>query len=394
MTTAEIIHGDMLQVLPDLTACGFSCDAIITDPPYHLASIAKRFGKPGSAPAQHGRDGAAARLSRGFMGAETDAGDISFRPETWAACAGVLPLGGRMAVFGGTRTWWKTAAAIDAAGFEIEDTIMWIYGQGLVLRQSRLKPCYEPIILARKPGPVANLNIDECRIPVTDDAYAKNCSGDRGHANNRKRNLGFKAGCGSASDVGRWPGNLIYDGSPEVMEAFAAYGDRGAKAPVRGTEPSAAHSGRVYDSPKARVPGAFHSDTGSASRFFNCCPFTEEEQQERLLYHAKAPQSERVLHCAICEISIATAEKKDHQHGRPDQQHLTGHATVKPVSLMAHLVKLLVPAGGLVLDPFSGTGSTAVAALQTGRNAVGIERERRHVEGSQKRIGTVLNKAA
>ena len=106
----------------------------ITDPPYHLASIAKRFGRPGSAPAQPGRDGAANRLSRGFMGSETDAGDISFHADTWRLVLDVLEPGGRLACFGGTRTWWRTAAAIDAAGFEIEDTIMWVYGQGLVLR--------------------------------------------------------------------------------------------------------------------------------------------------------------------------------------------------------------------------------------------------------------------
>ena len=165
--TAEIVHGDMRLLLPLWKRDGLRFGCAITDPPYHLASIAKRFGKPGSAPAQHGRDGAANRLSRGFMGSETDAGDISFHADTWRLVLDVLEPGGRLACFGGTRTWWRTAAAIDAAGFEIEDTIMWVYGQGLVLRRSRLKPCFEPVILARRPGPVQDLNIDDCRVPVS-----------------------------------------------------------------------------------------------------------------------------------------------------------------------------------------------------------------------------------
>ncbi|MBU6430714.1 MAG: hypothetical protein KGR26_16970, partial [Cyanobacteria bacterium REEB65] len=185
MPTVEVVQGDMRDLLPQWHVDGLRVGTIITDPPYHLSSIQKRFGKPGSAPAKPGKDGAAARLSRGFMGSATDEGDISFRPETWRLCLDLLEPGGRLVCFGGTRTFWRMAAAIDAAGFEYEDTIAWVYGQGLVLRRSRLKPAWEPILLFRKPGPVRDLNIEESRTPEA-----------------------------------RWPPNLIHDGSDEVIASL------------------------------------------------------------------------------------------------------------------------------------------------------------------------------
>jgi DNA modification methylase len=123
--------------------------------------------------------GAAARLSRGFLGSSVDLGDVSFQMETWRAIWQALKPGGRLLAFGGTRSWWKLAAAIEAGGFEIEDTLMWVYGSGQVMRRSRLKPSYEPILLARKNAkgmPVQDLGLDACRGPE-----------------------------------GKWPGNLLID---------------------------------------------------------------------------------------------------------------------------------------------------------------------------------------
>lgn len=122
----QIIHGDCLEELASLPAD--SVDAIVTDPPYHLYSIVKRFGKEGSAPAQYGTDGAFGRVSKGFMGKEWDGGDISYRPETWTACLRVLKPGGHMLCFGGSRTFHRIAVAIEDAGFELRDTVMWVYG--------------------------------------------------------------------------------------------------------------------------------------------------------------------------------------------------------------------------------------------------------------------------
>lgn len=103
-------------------------DSVVCDPPYHLTSIVKRFGKPGSAPAQFGKDGAFSRASRGFMGKEWDGGDIAFRPEFWAEVYRVLKPGGHLLAFSGSRTYHRMACGIEDAGFEIRDQIMWLYG--------------------------------------------------------------------------------------------------------------------------------------------------------------------------------------------------------------------------------------------------------------------------
>ena len=107
-----------------------SVDSIVTDPPYHLTSIVKRFGKEGSAPAQFGTDGAYARASKGFMGKEWDGGDIAFRTEVWEAALRVAKPGAYLLAFGGTRTFHRMAVAIEDAGWEIRDTVMWVYGSG------------------------------------------------------------------------------------------------------------------------------------------------------------------------------------------------------------------------------------------------------------------------
>ncbi|MEO0680874.1 MAG: DNA methyltransferase [Pseudomonadota bacterium] len=105
-------------------------DAVVTDPPYHLASIVKRFGAKGAAEAQEGTDGLFRRSSKGFMGREWDGGDLAFRPETWAAFLRVTKPGGHLIAFNHSRTWHHMAVAIEAAGWEIRDSLMWLYGSG------------------------------------------------------------------------------------------------------------------------------------------------------------------------------------------------------------------------------------------------------------------------
>lgn len=116
---------DMLKVIPSN-----SVDSIVTDPPYGLTTIVKRFGKENSAPAKFGNDGAFSRLSKGFMGKEWDGSGIEYNVDTWKKCYEILKDGGYLLAFGGTRTYHKIASAIEEAGFEIRDCIMWIYGSG------------------------------------------------------------------------------------------------------------------------------------------------------------------------------------------------------------------------------------------------------------------------
>jgi site-specific DNA-methyltransferase (adenine-specific) len=120
--------GDCIEILKTLE--DNSVDSIVVDPPYHLTSIVKRFGKEGSAPAQFGTDGAFARASKGFMGKEWDGGDIAFRTDVWSECLRVLKPGGHLLSFSAPRTYHRMAVAIEDAGFEIRDQIMWIFASG------------------------------------------------------------------------------------------------------------------------------------------------------------------------------------------------------------------------------------------------------------------------
>ena len=123
-------NGDCLNVLKMMIEDEVLVDSIVTDPPYHLTSIVERFGKDNSAPAQYGTDGAFKRASTGFMGKEWDGGDIAFRQETWELCLKVLKPGGHLLAFSASRNYHRMAVAIEDAGFEIRDQVMWLYGSG------------------------------------------------------------------------------------------------------------------------------------------------------------------------------------------------------------------------------------------------------------------------
>ena len=123
-------NGDCLDILKMMIEDEVFVDSIVTDPPYHLNSIVERFGKDNSAPAQYGTDGAFKRASTGFMGKEWDGGDIAFRQETWELCLKVLKPGGHLLAFSASRNYHRMAVAIEDAGFEIRDQIMWLYGSG------------------------------------------------------------------------------------------------------------------------------------------------------------------------------------------------------------------------------------------------------------------------
>ena len=123
-------NGDCLDILKMMIEDEVFVDSIVTDPPYHLNSIVERFGKDNSAPAQYGTDGAFKRASTGFMGKEWDGGDIAFRQETWELCLKVLKPGGHLLAFSASRNYHRMAVAIEDAGFEIRDQVMWLYGSG------------------------------------------------------------------------------------------------------------------------------------------------------------------------------------------------------------------------------------------------------------------------
>lgn len=351
----RIEAGSALEVIPRLVDEGVVVDSVVTDPPYHLTARTSRFGKVGSAPPQYGRDGAMGRLSKGFMGKQWDGGDVAFRPETWATIGTIMRPGAFLLVFGGTRTYHRMTCAIEDAGFVIQDCIMWMYGTGFPKRRDMLKPAYEPIVVAYKPGGNRMMQIDECRIGTTENlnggAYAE--VGGRSespaiHGGSGLATPGKTVGKPFVQPPGRWPANICHDGSDEVVSMFPNSKDGVA---VQRNRDGGVHN-KIYGAMKK--PSALdvgYGGSGSAARFF------------------WSPK----------------ANKKDRNGSK--------HPTVKPVSLMSWLVPLVTPIGGTVLDPFAGTGTTGQAALDTGRNAILIEREAEYLSDIRRRFGETDIKA-
>jgi DNA modification methylase len=415
--------GDCLAVVPDLPEN--SIDSCICDPPYHLTSIVKRFGAENAAPAKRGKTGAYARASAGFMNQTWDGGDIAFRPETWAAILRALKPGAYLAAFSSTRTFGRMQVACEQAGFVTHPFIAemfsvdtrarmfldsldegqadaflallqsagiggmlgYIFGQGFPKAHrvvasglteldratggwdgwrygtQSLKPAIEPIYLGQKPFEagltgtenvikwgIGALNIDGARIQVADDDYAKNCSGDRGHADNRSRDMDFAMGCGTASKIGRWPANLILDGGDEVASLFPNTASGSGTVRQESGADKDGNRSSVYgkESRPAGTEMISYGDEGSAARFF---------------WSSKADADDRLG---------------------------SRHPTVKPVDLVQYLVRLVTPPGGLVLDPFAGTGTTGEAAWREGARAVLIERETEYQADVRRRMALAL----
>jgi hypothetical protein len=352
----QILQGDCLQVMA--TMPGSSVDTIITDPPYGLK----------------------------FM---SNAWDHSV-PGTpyWEVSLHVAKPGAILLAFGGTRTFHRLAVAIEDAGWEIRDTIMWVYASGFpkslniskatnVTKQfdgygTALKPAWEPIIVAMKPiggtfaenaqkHGVAGFNIDGCRVELDGPSPSVNRrESTRKSGTMKSRDLhstllaldgkkGFKRDISKyveqrpGEQAGRWPANLIHDGSDEALSAFPdSAGGRFPKS-QKPQDKSKAYGSRGGTS----RPTAIEMDhLGSAARFFYC---------------AKASRSERGAG--------------------------NSHPTCKPQRLMEYLCKLTSPpTGGTVLDPFCGSGTTGVAAVKMGRNFIGIELNPEYVAMAEKRI--------
>lgn len=378
-TDAVTLHvGDCRKVLPSL---GTLFDAVITDPPYGLEFMGKEwdsfapggkrptFGKPdGTKFRQHhgtpsfGASGNPSckncggdKYRNGERKCQCDSPDFGNHAgdhnrvfqewcESWAnAALRVLKPGGYMVSFGGSRTHHRLMCAIEDAGFEIRDCLMWLYGTGFPKGQGCLKPAYEPIILARRPGPkVLLLGVDECRVP---------CERDTGRPRGTFPHSDDAWGNGRLTHTeghpaGRYPANVVIDNSDEVTEAFAAFGESKSTG---GSGPKSGKVGRVtfgdFAGDRVGQNAGGLGDTGTAARFFYC---------------AKSSKSER---------------------GDGNT-----HPCVKPLALMRWLVRLVCPSGGTVLDPFAGSGTTGLACEAEGRRCVMIEENEQYAEIIRRRL--------
>jgi len=346
-----------------------SVDSIVTDPPYEL----------------------------GFMGKKWDSSGVAYSVDVWTEALRVLKPGGHLLAFGGSRTYHRLACAIEDAGFEIRDQIQWIYGSGFPkshnvgLRIDKmhgapdrghriavanrhhpdgtlepngeklpayeakteqgeawvgwgtaLKPAHEPIVVARKPlgeSTVAEnvlahgtgaINVDGCRVEIDPKVDDPRLGGKGDWSSDKMAKNVYEGGYAGervgSSVLGRWPANVIHDGSEEVVRLFP-----NVKAGVAVRHRS---GGKNCHSETDKPPMADmgYADSGSAARFFY----------------------------------VAKASKTDRGEGN-------NHPTVKPTDLMRYLCRLVTPPGGIILDPFAGSGSTLRGAFLEGFKSIGIE---------------------
>lgn len=395
--------GDLREVLPALAEA--SVDFVCTDAPYGLCFMEKDWDRevPG--------------------------------PEYWRSIARVCKPGALLLAFGGTRTYHRLTCAIEDAGWEIRDCLMWLYGSGMPkcgdigklidkskgaerqvigdkldrpgyhlhegkgngrygggnglhapgtdarLRAAQitapatpeaakwtgwamaLKPSWEPLVLAMKPldgtiahnalsWGVAGMNIDACRLATPENlnggAYAKHggrsaLAGDeRVGAAAGMFQPGQSAGREYAQPTGRWPANLLLDEeAARLLDAQTGTLKSGTNC-IR-TKSGDGYHGRLG---KAGDVQMSYGDSGGASRFFYC---------------SKAARKER----------------------GPGNDH----ATVKPLALMEYLLTLLsTPDGGVILDPFAGSGTTLLAAQRLGRRCIGVELDQHNCEIAKSRL--------
>jgi site-specific DNA-methyltransferase (adenine-specific) len=410
----QLHQGDCRDVLK--TLADNSVDSIVTDPPYEL----------------------------NFMGRKWDNTGIAYSMELWSECLRVLKPGGYLLAFSATRTYHRMTVAIEDAGFEVRDMLAWITGCGFPksLNVSKaidkaagakrevigtklgmpgmardgsnqrnfsdafggdrnttlstditapatdaakqwdgwgtaLKPAHEPVCCARKPlsesTVAANvlkhgtgaINIDGCRVGTSGGGTNCNrrdlngkCLGHP-HRSGTAFGITYHADAVSNPQTGRFPANVIHDGSEEVLDAFAKFGE--SKSPPVGAIAVAGWRKGAYVG--GENAGYEHTngygDEGTAARFFQSCPDEFHDTPKRFFYSGKA-------------------NKRDRAGSK--------HPTVKPVSLMRYLVRLVTPPGGTVLDPFAGSGTTGQAAREEGFNAILIERETEYCDDIRRRL--------
>ena len=313
----NLILGDCLDKLKELK--DNSIDSIVTDPPYGISFMSKKW--------------------------DYDVPSV----DIWKECLRVLKPGGHLLSFSGSRTYHRMAVRIEDAGFEIRDQIMWIYGSGFPKGKSQLKPAHEPIVMARKPGPIQPLNIDDCRIEYKDDKpIGRDCLRDKTTMTGwGTGGLGDRPNDWVPNNEGRWPANIILDEEAgQILDEQSGINGTGKKKIGKDRKSFFRGDNQIFGGgTKTSQRIEDYGDKGGASRFFYC----------------------------------PKASKKD-------REDMNNHPTVKPTDLMLYLIKLVTPKEGIVMDPFMGSGSTGKAAIRGGYDFVGIEREEEYLNIAKARI--------
>jgi len=393
----KLHNEDCIKQMQTMIDAGEQVDSIVTDPPYEL----------------------------GFMGKSWDSTGIAFQKETWELALQLLKPGGHLLAFGGSRTYHRMAVAIEDAGFEIRDQIMWLYGSGFPKSRNigkdmekrkvggiknlkkigekrgikletgtqgysyskeyvpgismggkqisgdipvyeitnayagwgtALKPAHEPIVMARKPleGTVADnvlkhgtggINIDGCRVEGQKQCVPNAQFHKHKFANAETVNVGIGYGTGRSGEMsdnsqGRFPANVIHDGSAEATAGFPH----------------------------------------TAARFFYS-PKVSRDERNRGVEHM--PKKDKVFNG---QSDTRSKDMKGVEQKFTTEPAANHHPTVKPLDLMKYLVRLVTPPGGICLDPFMGSGSTGMAAKDEGFDFIGIEKEEEYFVIAEQRI--------
>lgn len=370
-----VYRGDCREVLPTLDEG--AVDAIVTDPPYDLLTASRNGSRRSNNP-----DTPQGRTGRGFMGHQWDASGVAFDPATWAALLRVATPGAWLLAFGGTRTHHRMAVAIEDGGWELTDELAWIYAQGMPKGRTTLKPAHEPILLARKRAKRTRpLAIDECRIPFADEADQAESTGKNQHAdfgtppggNHIYGDFTMVPARNYGAD-GRWPANVVL--TDPVLDRGSIGVIQSRDETARGHVPASRPASAFQANEQPETGAEQRLDTGSYSRYFLVPKAGRRERNAGLEAHDERPML----------WSSGTQSPGTFQSEGTKRAARNPHPTVKPVELMSHLVRLVCPPGGVLLDPFLGSGSTAIAALGHGRRCIGIELDPDYVQIALSRL--------
>jgi DNA modification methylase len=419
---------EVLKTMPDN-----SVDSIVTDPPYGLSFMNKKWDY-----------------------------DVP-STELWVECLRVLKPGGHLLSFSGSRTYHRMVVRIEDAGFEIRDQIMWVYGSGFpkshnigkavdkLLGNERevvgtqkyhrntpgsnegykrpidiekrqngfnidkgtsewegwgtaLKPSHEPIVMARKPlseksvaenvlrWGTGGINIDDSRIG-TDGGTTRSHQGNEWPLNeNGTQNRTEIAFGKTGHDVvelneGRWPANIIFDEEAgQVLDQQSGI-SKGKKPQTRIKGGRLIHEGGW----KKDVEGFWPGDNGGgASRFFYCPKASKKDRDEGLDGFEDKQETMFGNKDGVKQLGRSTLPGNEHQP-KEVQPNKNNHPTVKPTALMEYLIKLITPVNGIVMDPFMGSGSTGKAAIRGGFDFIGIEMDEEYIKIAEARIKNELN---
>lgn len=393
-----LYHGNMLDMLEVISPS--SIDSIVTDPPYGLTSITKRFGKQGSAPAKFGKDGAFSRLSKGFMGKEWDGSGIEYNIETWKKCFEILKDGGYLLAFGGSRTYHKIASAIEEAGFEIRDCIMWLYGSGFpksmnISKGIEAKEKYGKANTVVKRLIEQSCDGEEFKVKQTNNgAMGEIIETTRKHYTPKTELSNQWQGWGTCLKpayepiiVARKPfkGTLVEN---IIKNGVGGLNIDGCRVPAKKGEYDIRHytnedcfqnlkpknsKFQVKPQPDGRFPANViltydekdyaevcsgfpnGKKNGSINRRYDINNQIYGKYGKCNTFNAYDDEgnASRYFYCA-------KASKKDRNDGLDNRNT---HPTVKPTELMQYLVRLVTPKGGTICDPFLGSGSTGKAVM-------------------------------